>query len=115
MSPANSLILLLMVLAVVGLSAWLLASRRGVTDRQGTRVVVRCLGGHVFTTTWPVASRWNPSRAAPVRWRWCPAGEHWTLATPVRPEDLSPAEWRMARHFHDDSVRCGEIGSARSR
>jgi len=71
----------------------------------GVRVVVRCLGGHVFTTTWSPSSRWNPMRAGLVRWRYCPVGEHWTLVTPVRPEDLSPAEWQMARRFHDDSIR----------
>lgn len=104
MSFTNGVILLVMVPAVIALAVWLLVSARAAEGR-GTRVVVRCLGGHVFTTMWPPASRRNPFQAGVVRWRYCPVGEHWTMVTPVRPEDLSPAEWQMARRFHDNSIR----------
>lgn len=99
---ATNEILLLLVLSLVVLIVWLLASARNPRSGSGgTTVVVRCLAGHVYATTWAARTL----RFGAVRWRYCPVGEHWTLVTPVRREDLTPGEWRMARQYHDDSVR----------
>lgn len=92
----------LLVLLTVGLVAWACTPAwRG----RGSPVVVRCLGGHVFTTVWAPASSLRTARAGPVRLRFCPVTGHWTLVSPVRPGDLTPAELRMARHCHDQLGR----------
>jgi hypothetical protein len=101
----NTAMVLSVVLITGALVAWLLMPARRADDGPGTGVVARCLAGHVFTTMWGPPAPARKAGIGPVRLQYCPVGEHWTLVTPVRPEDLTPAEWRLARRCHDASVR----------
>jgi hypothetical protein len=67
----------------------------------GGDLVVRCRGGHLFTTLWIPGVSFKAIRLLWWRVQWCPVGRHWTLVTPVRPEELGEDETRLARERHD--------------
>jgi hypothetical protein len=69
--------------------------------RLGGNVVVRCRGGHLFTTIWIPAASVKSLRLGWWRVQYCPVGRHWTVATPVNEAGLS-AEQRQAAHEHHD-------------
>lgn len=102
---ALSSVALLVVVPVGALLVWLLASARRAGDRPGPEVTVRCWAGHVFTTGWEPVGPSGMVMPGQIRLRYCPVGEHWTVVTPVRREDLTFAEHWSARHFHDEPVR----------
>ena len=99
---ALSNVVLLIAVAAGVMFLWLLASARCAGDEPGPEVAVRCVARHVFTTAWAPAGAVRPGQ---IRLRYCPVGEHWTLVTPVRREDLTLAEQWSARHYHDEPVR----------
>jgi hypothetical protein len=86
-------VLLVLVEAVV------VARRRG--RLLCARTLVRCLGGHVFTTLWIPGASVKSVRLGWWRFQRCPVGRHWTLVTPVREAELSPEERRQAQDHRD--------------
>ena len=75
------------------------ARRRG--SWFGADTVVRCRSGHLFTTLWIPGGSLKAIRLGPWRLQHCPVGGHWTLVTPVRASELTPAEREIARRQHD--------------
>jgi hypothetical protein len=69
--------------------------------RLGGNVVVRCRGGHLFTTIWIPAASLKSLRLGWWRLQRCPVGHHWSLVTPVRESALTDAEKRLARSYKD--------------
>ncbi|SNT54846.1 hypothetical protein SAMN05421812_109131 [Asanoa hainanensis] len=81
-----------------------LIARRGGLDAERFEVPVRCRDGHVFTTVWVPGVSLKAIRLGPVRFQWCPVGEHRTFVTLVPWSRLSPEERWMAAHNHDSRV-----------
>jgi hypothetical protein len=71
------------------------------SGRLGGDMVVRCRAGHLFTTLWIPAVSIKSLRLGWWRCQYCPVGQHLTLVTPVRAEDLSPAQRREAAERRD--------------
>ena len=67
----------------------------------GGDLIVRCRRGHLFTTLWIPSVSLKAMRVGWLRVQWCPVGRHFSIVTPVREPDLSPAERREARAHHD--------------
>jgi len=87
-----------MARVVVAAEAALLRARSG---RLGGDVVVRCGQGHLFTTLWIPGASVKSLRLGLWRLQRCPVGGHWSLVTPVREAELSPAEAAVAHSRHD--------------
>ncbi len=81
------------------LGATLVARRAGY--RFGTRTVVRCRQGHLFTTVWIPGASLKSLRLGWWRWQYCPVGRHWSLVTPVRESQLTRRERRSAAGRRD--------------
>ena len=64
-------------------------------------VVVRCRGGHLFTTLWVPGVSVTSLRLAWWRFQYCPVGGHWSLVTPAPVVDLTPDQRAAARAVHD--------------
>jgi hypothetical protein len=64
-------------------------------------VIVRCRDGHLFTTLWIPGASFKAIRLGLVRLQYCPVGRHLTFVVPVRDEDLTEAERRIAAAHHD--------------
>ena len=61
------------------------------------RTVVRCSGGHLFTTNWVEGGSLKAVRLGlTTRYQRCPVGHHWAIVHPVRDEDLSEDERHRA-------------------
>lgn len=61
------------------------------------KTVVRCSKGHLFTTTWVEGGSLKAIRLGLLtRYQRCPVGKHWAIVHPVKNEDLSDEERRMA-------------------
>jgi hypothetical protein len=59
------------------------------------RTVVRCSGGHLFTTTWVEGGSLKAVRLGPTtRYQRCPVGQHWAIVHPVRDGELTEEERR---------------------
>jgi hypothetical protein len=69
--------------------------------RPGGNVVVRCRDGHLFTTIWVPGASLKAIRLGPWRVQRCPVGHHWSLVTPARRAELTPAEADAAAQTHD--------------
>ena len=91
----------LAAVAVSGLSAELavLSRRRGFLI--GANTVVRCRGGHLFTTIWIPGASLKSVRLGWWRFQRCPVGNHWSLVTPVRVSELSEEELQVAAQHRD--------------
>jgi hypothetical protein len=72
-----------------------------VACRSGGNVVVRCRGGHVYTTIWIPAVSMKSLRLGWWRFQRCPVGKHWSIVSPVREPDLTRREKRSARENKD--------------
>ena len=59
-------------------------------------VVVRCREDHLFSTIWIPGASFKSVRLGWWRFQRCPVRGHWSLVTPVRRTDLTPAERRFA-------------------
>ncbi len=86
--------------ALAALTAFTLAARR-LGYKLGPNTIVRCRRGHLFTTIWIPGIKLKAIDLGIARLQRCPAGNHWSLVTPVREEDLN-AEERAAAHAHRD-------------
>jgi hypothetical protein len=101
----TSVLVFLLALAVGAIVIGLvLIARRGPVDTERFEVPVRCRDGHVFTTVWMPGLSFKAIRLGPVRFQWCPVGEHRTLVTYVPWHRLSPEERWMAAHHHDSRL-----------
>jgi hypothetical protein len=72
--------------------------------RFGGDVVVRCKAGHLFTTIWIPGGSFKAIRLGPIRFQYCPVGDHWAWVRPVNPDELNPAERRFAARHHDRRI-----------
>jgi len=68
----------------------------------GGNIVVRCRRGHLFTTLWIPGVSVKAIRLGWWRIQRCPVGRHWSLVTPVKPEELTEDEQRVA-HGREDA------------
>ena len=66
--------------------------------------VVRCRDGHLFTTVWLPGASFKAIRLGWLRLQRCPVGDHWSIVTPVRDEDLTPEQRRIARQHRDGPI-----------
>ncbi len=80
----------------------MLASVRGY--RFGPATLVRCLKGHLFTTTWIPGASFKAIRLGWYRLQRCPIGKHWTLVKPVKESDLTEEELAQAKSVRDTRV-----------
>jgi hypothetical protein len=69
--------------------------------RIGGNIVVRCRSGHLFTTLWLPGISFKSLRFGWWRLQHCPVGRHWSIVTPVKESDLSPASRREAAEHKD--------------
>ncbi len=67
----------------------------------GGNTVVRCRQGHLFTTIWIPGVSFKAVRFGWYRLQRCPVGAHWTLVVPVKDQDLTDEDRRMAQQHHD--------------
>lgn len=89
----------LVVIVILLVVATLLARRLGY--KVGGNCVVRCRDGHLFTTIWIPGVSLKSIRLGWARLQRCPVGQHWTLVTPVREDDLTEEERETAAEHHD--------------
>ena len=88
------LIILLVVVAIVVI-ANLLVRHMGYAIPGKT--IVRCSKGHLFTTTWIEGASLKAIRLGPLtRYQRCPVGKHWAIVHPVKDEDLTDEQRRIA-------------------
>jgi hypothetical protein len=72
--------------------------------RLGPDTLVRCLNGHLFTTTWIPGASFKAVRLGWYRFQRCPVGKHWTLVKPVKESDLTEQELAQAKSVRDTRV-----------
>jgi hypothetical protein len=92
---------ILLLSAVVGALAaetFVVARRRGFL--WGADTVVRCRGGHLFTTLWIPGVSFKALRLGWWRLQRCPVGNHWSLVTPAKLWELDHDE-QVAAQLHD--------------
>jgi hypothetical protein len=82
--------------------ATILARRRGY--RFGTNLVVRCRRGHLFTTIWIPGLSVKSIRLGWWRFQRCPVGPHWSIVVPVKDNDLTDDERRLAAGRRDTRI-----------
>jgi hypothetical protein len=90
------LVLVAVAFYVVGTAV---ARSRGY--RFGTGLVVRCRRGHVFTTIWIPGISLKSLRLGWWRFQRCPVGDHWSIVTPMKDENLTESERRAAAESRD--------------
>lgn len=94
----------LAVVAVVVVVENVAVRRRGYSIPGKT--VVRCSKGHLFTTSWVEGGSLKAVRLGPLRrYQRCPVGKHWAIVHPVKDEDLTDSERRVAAGSHDPPER----------
>jgi hypothetical protein len=87
--------------AVIGLHVIGTLAARGRGYNMGGNVVVRCRQGHLFTTIWVPGASIKSLRLGWARFQHCPVGKHWSLVTPVKPDDLTDEQRRSAAENRD--------------
>jgi hypothetical protein len=87
------------MLAVSLLPEVIVLTRRGYP--LAGNVVVRCREGHLFTTIWVPGVSVKALRLGPWRLQRCPAGNHWSIVTPVRRSALTEKQGRTAADIRD--------------
>jgi hypothetical protein len=80
----------------------ILARLRGY--RFGANVIVRCREGHLFTTIWIPGASLKSVRLGWWRLQRCPVGDHWSIVSPVKEEDLTDDERRLAAEHRDTRI-----------
>lgn len=93
----------LALLCTVALSLFgmtLIARKRGY-EGMGGNTVVRCRGGHLFTTIWVPGISVKSLRLGWWRLQYCPVGQHWTIVVPVKVTELSDEERDAAAQVRD--------------
>jgi hypothetical protein len=91
-------IAVVVVFAVAALGS-LIARRRGYNI--GSDTVVRCSKGHLFTTVWVAGVSFKAVRLGTARYQHCPVGHHWAIVRPVREDELTDEDRRVAAEHHD--------------
>jgi hypothetical protein len=96
----------LLILAIIGVTAVRRGRRGSGPDGYVARgdVIVRCRDGHLFTTIWIPLMSLKAVRLGPVRFQYCPVGDHLTFVTIVPDSDLTPHERQIASQIHDRRV-----------
>ena len=91
-------------LVVIGLYVLgtILARLRGY--RFGGNVIVRCRDGHLFTTIWVPGASLKSVRLGWWRLQHCPVGDHLSIVSPVKVDDLSDEEKRRAAGYRDTRI-----------
>lgn len=90
-----AIIFVLIVLAICTVIVNVVVRRKGYSIPGKT--VVRCSKGHLFTTTWVEGGSLKAVRLGPLtRFQRCPVGNHWAIVHPVKNEDLSDEDRRVA-------------------
>jgi hypothetical protein len=91
-------------LVVVGIYVLgtILARLRGY--RFGRNVVVRCREGHLFTTIWIPGASLKSVRLGWWRLQRRPVGDRWSIVSPVKEDDLTDDEKRLAAERRDTRV-----------
>jgi hypothetical protein len=67
-------------------------------------VVVRCQGGHLFTTVWVPGASFKAFRLGAFRFQRCPVGDHWAFVTRVPDDQLDDVERALAEQWFDGVV-----------
>jgi hypothetical protein len=70
----------------------------------GGNLVVRCRRGHLFTTIWVPSVSLKAIRLGWWRLQRCPVGNHWSIVTPVKTDELSDRELQTASKRKDIRV-----------
>ena len=79
--------------AVVGSQA---GRSRGYSG-MGGKTIVRCSQGHLFTTTWIAGTSFMAFRLGLLtRYQRCPVCKHWAVVHPIKDEDLTDEDRRIA-------------------
>ena len=90
-----AIIIVLIVLAICTVIVNVVVRRKGYSIPGKT--VVRCSKGHLFTTTWVEGGSLTAVRLGPLtRFQRCPVGNHWAIVHPVKNEDLTDEDRRIA-------------------
>jgi hypothetical protein len=88
------------VIARMGAAA---GQKRGYAGMGGD-TIVRCSRGHLFTTVWIVGSSVKAVRLGHKRNQRCPVCEKWRIVVPVRDDELSDEDRRVAAEHHDTKL-----------
>jgi hypothetical protein len=88
------------VIARMGAAA---GQRRGYSGMGGD-TIVRCSQGHLFTTTWIVGSSVKAVRLGYKRYQRCPVCQKWRIVVPVRDDELTEEDRRVAAERHDTKL-----------
>jgi hypothetical protein len=96
-----AIILLITMLAIIAIGFFAV---RNSGYRFGSDTIVRCREGHLFTTVWIPGASLKAIRLGPVRFQYCPVGDHVTFIVPVRDQDLTEAQRQLAHLYHDRRV-----------
>jgi hypothetical protein len=88
------------VIARMGAAA---GQKRGYAGLGGD-TIVRCSRGHLFTTVWIVGSSVKAVRLGHKRYQRCPVCEKWRIVVPVRDDELSDEDRRVAAEHHDTKL-----------
>ena len=106
--PTGAIVALVIVFAVVFVYA---IARMGAAAGQkrgysgmGGDTIVRCSQGHLFTTTWIVGSSVKAVRLGYKRYQRCPVCKKWRIVVPVRDDELSDEDRRVAAEHHDTTL-----------
>ena len=91
MSTALIVGLVAVVIIAVVVLINLIARSRGYSIPGNT--IVRCIKGHLFSTTWIEGTSLKAIKLGPrTRYQHCPVGDHWAIVHPVKDEDLTDEE-----------------------
>jgi hypothetical protein len=88
------------VIARMGAAA---GQKRGYAGMGGD-TIVRCSRGHLFTTVWIVGSSVKAVRLGYKRYQRCPVCEKWRIVVPVRDDELTDEDRRVAAEHHDTKL-----------
>lgn len=97
-----SIVLLVAVMVTALVVPTVVARRRG--HPVGGVTIVRCRKGHLFSTIWVPGVSLKAVRLGRERFQHCPVGRHWTLVVPVKEDDLTDDERRLASENRDPRV-----------
>jgi hypothetical protein len=106
--PTGAIVAIIIVLAVV--FVYVIArmeaaagQKRGYSGMGGD-TIVRCSRGHLFTTKWIVGSSVKAVRLGYKRYQHCPVCKKWRIVVPVRDDELSDEDRRVAAEHHDTKL-----------
>ena len=78
--------------------------RRGYKGAFGDNVIVRCREGHLFTTIWIPGISLKAIRLGPIRYQYCPIGNHWSFVEFVNVAELTDEQRRRAARYRDSRI-----------